>query len=86
MATKDSLGRICLSSPPSDAPLTPSPPPQAARWVAVKDASASNIMSIVAEYMLAQRVKKVRALVSRSRTRALLMHLALTPALWRVRQ
>jgi len=31
---------------------------QAARWVAVKEASAGNIMSIVADYMLAQRVKK----------------------------
>ena len=31
---------------------------QAARWVAVKEASAGNIMTVVAEYMLAQRVKK----------------------------
>mmetsp|Transcript_18016 Transcript_18016/g.58966 ORF Transcript_18016/g.58966 Transcript_18016/m.58966 type:complete len:160 (+) Transcript_18016:42-521(+) len=31
---------------------------QASRWVAVKEASASNIMSVVADYMLAQRVKK----------------------------
>ena len=31
---------------------------QAARWVAVKEEAAKNIITTVAEYMLCQRVKK----------------------------
>lgn len=52
------LNRIAENAAPSGEQFSSQDFNQAARWVAVKEEAASEIMTIVSEYMLAQRVKK----------------------------
>lgn len=52
------LYRLAVKAAPSGEQFESQDFNQAARWVAVKEEAASEIMKIVSDYMLAQRVKK----------------------------
>lgn len=59
---------------------------QAARWVATKEQAATEIMTIVSEYMLAQRVKKASFASEAEYHKALALHHALLQSAMKTKQ
>jgi len=80
------LDDIAEKAAPSGEQFTSEGFNQAARWVATKDQAANDIMTIVSDYMLAQRVKKASFASVEAYHKALELHHTLLQAAMKTKQ
>lgn len=80
------LDRLAEMPAPSGEQFTSQDFNQAARWVATKEQAATEIMTIVSEYMLAQRVKRASFKSEEEYYKALALHHTLLQAAMKSKQ